>query len=265
MKNEYDFEAAKKIIDDESNVTETNLMKDLFRMIVQFALILVVIYYSVYAVSGVAISNLTVDKQVKFEKLLSSMNSWTVIETDADKERFGNIKNEILRVDRSFPSTTSLNIHVMKNSSLNAFCAPNGDIYITSELYKRLEDDKILTFIIAHEMAHYRNKDHLMAFRKNISNAFVFLFVTVVSSNSSQITSVTKGVVEMSDLKYSRAVEAKADKYAAKILLKLYNSVEPGVEALRIIDKESFNSPELLSTHPDTKKRIRNLRALKFK
>ena len=42
-----------------------------------------------------------------------------------------------------------------------------GNIYITDTLFKHLNSDEMLTFVIAHEMAHYKNRDHLMNLRKS--------------------------------------------------------------------------------------------------
>lgn len=43
-KNNYDYEAAKLLIDDETNVTETNPLKDLFQTCIQLVLILALVY-----------------------------------------------------------------------------------------------------------------------------------------------------------------------------------------------------------------------------
>ena len=149
-KNNYDYEAAKLLIDDETNVTETNPLKDLFQTCIQLVLILALVYLFTFIASGIVIKSLSIEKQIQMENILSS------------------IRNRVLSVDRDFPKTSNLDIHIINDNQMNALCYPNGNIYITSELYKRLTDDEMLTFVIAHEMAHYKNKDHLMNLRNQI-------------------------------------------------------------------------------------------------
>lgn len=262
----YDYEAAKKLIYDESNVTETNPLRDLFQICVKLIIILVVIYFGIFFSSGIIISNLSPEQQRKLENMLSDsvLNRYEFIETPADAEILNEIKNRIINLDKKYPKTSSLNIHVIKNSVPNAFCYPNGNIYITSALYNKLTDKEMLTFVIAHEMAHYKYKDHLMQLRKNISTASVILFISITSPDNKSTSSMIESAIDITDLKYSRKTEAKADRYASEVLTYLYGNVSGGIRALTVIDKESMHIPELLSTHPDTKKRIKTLKAFRL-
>ena len=222
-KNNYDYEAAKLLIDDETNVTETNPLKDLFQTCVQLVLILILVYLLTFIGSGIIIKSLSIEKQIQMENILSSMINTETQDNNFDTKKIKDIRNRVLSVDRDFPKTSNLDIHIINDTQMNALCYPNGNIYITSELYKRLTDDEMLTFVIAHEMAHYKNKDHLMNLRKGISN------------------------------------EAKADLYAAKILNELYGRTTGGVQVLKILSGQDTGAPEVLSDHPDIQKRIEKL------
>ena len=56
-KNNYDYEAAKLLIDDETNVTETNPLKDLFQTCIQLVLILALVYLFTFIGSGLVINH----------------------------------------------------------------------------------------------------------------------------------------------------------------------------------------------------------------
>ena len=148
---------------------------------------------------------------------------------------------------------------------MNAFCAPNGNIYITKKLYDKLKSDGELTFVIAHEMSHYKTKDHLMQLRSNLASGVVVFVVSVFTSNSgNDLSSIVSSTIDLSDLKYSRSVETKCDKYAAKVVKLLYGSVDPAVNALEAL-KENHDTDftiEFLSTHPELDKRIENIKHL---
>lgn len=260
MKSSYDYEAAKKLIDDETNVTESNPLKDLFKICTQLVLILVIIYFSVFALSGIAISLLSPEKQVVLENILASsirFEKKNKIETSARAQK---VRDDIIKIDSSFPKTSNSKIRIFENEDLNAFCLPNGNIYITSALYKRLTDDEMLTFVIAHEMAHYKHRDHLMQLRKSISTSSVILFMSVVSPNESkQNANIIDDVVSFSDLKNSRRAESSADKYAKNILLAKYGRVDGGMKVLDVLEADSTLAPEFLSTHPKTANRKKRL------
>ena len=122
----------------------------------------------------------------------------------------------------------------------------------------------MLTFVIAHEMAHYKHKDHIMNFRKDIASTMTLLLVAI-STNNSSVTSAVSETIELSDLNYSRATEARADKYAGKILLKEFGKIDGGINALELLkDKEYPNFLNIFSTHPSIEKRVENLKRLSY-
>lgn len=261
----FDSENSKKLIFDETNVSETNPLKDLFQISVKLVLILTSLYFSIFFVSGIIIKTLSVEKQIQLENLFSdSMNISTVSLPKEEVDRLERIKANILDIDSDFPNTSTLQISVIEDKYLNALCYPNGTIYITSELYKRLKTDEQLTFIIAHEMAHYRNRDHLMSLRKNIAGGVIIILLSISSIYGEETSTIVDGMISLTDLKYSRNIEQKADIYAGKMLLSLYNSTLGGKEVLEILRNNSeLYELEVFSTHPIIKSRIKILEDLK--
>ena len=259
MTNNFDAESAKKIIyDDNINVTEGNPLKDFFQIVLNLVLILACVYMFVFALSGIIIKNLSSKQQVLIENFISPLvKPCEIVElSDIEKQRLTDIKNRILKVDTKFPDTSNLDINVMRKKQLNALCYPNGHIYITSSLYKELKSEEELTFVIAHEMAHYRYKDHLLNLRRNISNSVILIMIAFANPNNKDIARAVEGSLSITDLTFSRRAEEKADKYAIKIMNILYGNARAGLdvmEKLRI--KNSFDI-EFLSTHPNFDKRI---------
>ena len=46
-------------------------------------------------------------------------------------------------------------LHLYRDDSINAFCLPNGSIYVNTGLLKQIKSDDVLAFILGHEIAHY--------------------------------------------------------------------------------------------------------------
>lgn len=258
MTNNFDAENAKKIIfDDNVNITETNTLKDLVQIVLNIILIIVCVYLFVFYTSGIILISLSPEQQVVVENFISpSVKTDTIELTEKEKQKLKDIRNNILKVDPKFPKTSNLDINVIKNKQLNALCYPNGNIYITSALYNELKTDEELTFVIAHEMAHYRNKDHLLNLRRGISNSVILILTAFASPNNREISTVIDGSLEITDLKFSRGVEEKADKYAIKIMNILYGNAKAGADVMKTLKYKNRFDVEFLSSHPNIDKRI---------
>ncbi|MCM1004656.1 MAG: M48 family metallopeptidase [Candidatus Gastranaerophilales bacterium] len=263
---EYNEEAAKAIIYEDTNITETNLFRDLFQVCVKLLLILVMIYFSVFLFSGIILKTLSLDQQIKLENFLTDIiDIKTYNLSKEDKYKLLEMKQRILLLDKNYPKTTNLNIEIIDDNMLNALCYPNGTIYITSALYNRIKSDEQMMFVIAHEMAHYKNKDHLMNLRKNIAGGCVVILLSFAhgETNNELITFVDNAIA-LTDLKFSRSSEEKADIYAGKILLSEYGNINGGLELLNILKEErDLYELEILSTHPLIENRIKKLKRLK--
>lgn len=262
MKADEIYEAQKRLIESENvNVSETNVLKDFAQIVLKILLILVSVYVFFMLISGIVINFLTVEQQIKFENLMTRFIGMKAEKiSKADKINLNKTKNKILNIDKNYPKTSNLDIRIHKNDDKNAFCLPNGNIYITSSLYEKIKDDEqMLTFIIAHEMAHYKNKDHIMGFRKNIASVAVMLLIAL-STSDEKVSSLIADTINLSDLSHSRGVEAKADNYAGKILLKEFGTVKGGVDVLTLLsDKKYPKTLYIFSTHPSVEKRIEYL------
>jgi len=260
MTSNFDAENAKKLImdDDNINITEANPLKDLFQVIINLVLLIVSLYFFIYIISGAVLISLSPERQIAVEKFISpKICEKTELLTDKEIQKINAVKARILEVDKKFPKTSNLEINVIKENQLNALCYPNGNIYITSELYKYLDTDEKLTFVIAHEMAHYRHKDHLLNLRRNISNSIVLIVLAVANPNSNDINHLVESGLNITDLKYSRRAEANADKYAVNIMNIVYENAKAGVEVMNILkDKNRFDI-EFLSSHPNLENRIK--------
>ncbi len=260
--NIYDYEAAKRLIEDDTNVTINNPLKDAAEIIIQIVLLIAIIYFSIFAISGIVLKTLPLNKQIALENAISSLNffNFKIVNDEKTNAKLQKLRDDVKRVDNFFPKTSNLKVAIIEHETSNALCFPNGNIYITSKLFESLTDDEMITFVIAHEIAHYKNKDHLMNLRKSLSSAASILFLSIFMSETQVLTNIVDGTFTISDLGYSRQTEAKADVYAGEILRRLYGNKSGGVRALRALKETNEGCIEFLSTHPNIDKRINSLR-----
>ena len=73
MLDDIDYKNYEKLIYDEGNVTQSNVLKDFVQIIIKFIFIVFCIYFSIFFITGIIIKNLSTEKQILLEKLLSKI------------------------------------------------------------------------------------------------------------------------------------------------------------------------------------------------
>jgi Zn-dependent protease with chaperone function len=137
----------------------------------------------------------------------------------------------------------------------NAFALPSGQIVMTDELVRLMNNDEELMGVLAHELGHLHER-HLM--RRIVQSSAVGAVVTVIFGDVSAIVANIPTI--MLDMKYSRDAERQADDYAIAMLKA--NGISPSVMAdgfEKLKTRDDAVSP-YLSTHPSTQERIDHIR-----
>lgn len=144
----------------------------------------------------------------------------------------------------------------------NAFALPSGLIVMTDELVELSESDRELIGILCHEIAHVEKRHGL---RSILQNAGVFLLVSALAGDITSITSVASTLpTVLAQTGYSRRFEREADEAAGRYLIGRGWGTGPIEDILRRLSEEKteVSGLSLVSTHPDTAERVRNLQAL---
>lgn len=194
-------------------------------------------------------------------------------------------------------------VYIIPSKASNAFCTgrvPNNYVVAVTEGIMSLLDEKELRGVIAHEIAHAKNKDVLIAtIAATIATVISYVasmarFATLFGSrdrdnNLGNVLSVlvlailAPIIALIIQLAISRSREYMADKSGAHFI----KDSEPLARALSKLEIESKNRPlefgnpttaslfivkpfsgktlvNLFSTHPPLKERIERLRSIKF-
>jgi len=147
----------------------------------------------------------------------------------------------------------------------NAFALPSGTIVITDELVGLSQNDEQLEAILAHELGHVI---YCHGLRQILQNSVLTLFLTYATGDpSSLVVALPTMLVQLG---YSRQFERQADRYAHDYLVAHHIPLKRFATILTRIEEEhrerSDSSKqegghakiyEYLSTHPDTKERIK--------
>ncbi|MDQ7970756.1 MAG: M48 family metallopeptidase [Oxalicibacterium faecigallinarum] len=138
----------------------------------------------------------------------------------------------------------------------NAFALPSGQIIMTDELIKLMDNDDQVISVLAHELGHLHER-HLM--RRLIQSSAVGAIVTLIFGDASAV--VANIPTLMLDMHYSREAEREADDYAIAMLKAngiALTQMAHGFEKLKQAIGED-PSGAYLSSHPSTAERIERI------
>jgi Zn-dependent protease with chaperone function len=145
----------------------------------------------------------------------------------------------------------------------NAFALPSGIVVVTDQLVRLAEGSIQVAGVLAHELGHVA---HRHALRSVLQQAGVAVMVAAAMGDVASISSLAATLpVIMVELQYSRRFEREADAYAVSLLEERGLPAEALAEMLERLSEEAagVGLPEYLSTHPDTRERIRTIRGWK--
>ncbi|MCK5872387.1 MAG: M48 family metallopeptidase, partial [Methylococcales bacterium] len=158
-----------------------------------------------------------------------------------------------------YPITT----RIIDDNDVNALALPGGNILLFAGLLDSVRSENGLAFVIAHELGHFINQDHLRGMGRGAVLMALSIAFTGADSNISKFLTPTS---QFAQAQYSQKAESFADQTALKILNCHYGHVGGATEFfdwIKNTPKDSLQKLEKVShyfsTHPHIEKRINAL------
>ncbi|MFH2059792.1 MAG: M48 family metallopeptidase [Pseudomonadota bacterium] len=153
-----------------------------------------------------------------------------------------------------------LKVHLIDSDDANALAFPGGHIFVLSGLLDKVVSKNGLSFVLAHELAHFKNRDHLRGMGRGIVFTAIAALITGAGSDFTHLFAPTAG---FSQARYSRERESLADQSALQVLDCYYGHVGGATEffeAMRPDDKQKGNAfTHYFASHPEAVQRINNI------
>jgi predicted Zn-dependent protease len=149
--------------------------------------------------------------------------------------------------------------HIIKDSSLNAFAIPGGQVFVHTGLLDAATRPEQVAGVLAHEIAHVTRQHSL---RNMVESAGLGAIVSILFGGADAGTLVSAGEWLLQQ-KYSRDTEREADEYGWKYLVE--SKTDPAgllefFEKLKAQEGALNGVPDVISTHPATEERVSTLR-----
>jgi len=162
-------------------------------------------------------------------------------------------------VDVGYPVT----VHIVESDQMNAFAMPGGRVVVFSGLVDQVNTENGLAFVLAHELGHFKNRDHL----RSMGRALVLLAVSVlITGADSGISALLTPVQNLEAAQFSQERESAADATALHALNCHYGHVGGATELFELMvrpDEDlNWSLTHYFASHPEAQQRINDLRAL---
>ena len=161
-------------------------------------------------------------------------------------------------------------LHLYRDDSINAFCLPNGSIYVNTGLLEQIKSDDVLAFILGHEIAHYVSRHGNESSTKCI---MTMAGNTVAANEVYKYWSQGKvkrgallaigyfGASKLAFmLPFSREMEKEADTLGIRYMARAGYDPAGAIKFFRMLDDGTDSGrSSFLSTHPTDKKRMERM------
>jgi len=245
----------REIIDD-IGVTPGSQLRDFFVLLGGILGILLTIYILLGFAVDTAVSHLPPEIESKMGSFFSQ--SYALDEGSPAKERLRGILDRLADADGS--QSGLYHLVLVNDPTVNALALPGGTIVVFSGLVKQAESENELAFVLAHELGHFANRDHL----KGLGRTLVLLVMSsAVFGTDSSISEFLTRSLTTAEMQFSQRQESRADIWAADLLYKSYGDAGGAMDFLEKMAREDNRSRfrYFFATHPHPKDRVKNMEA----
>lgn len=170
------------------------------------------------------------------------------------------LTDRLLAVD-PLPEGMTIQVHYSDSSTINAFATLGGHVVIHRGLLEALPHENALVMVLAHEIAHIRQRHVIRALGRGV---LMSLAMTIVSGSTG--SDVVGGMINQTGfaagLTFSRSQEREADRLALRGLHAVYGHVGGADALFSALERgERHAPPRWLSTHPDNASRREAIRS----
>lgn len=237
------------------NVTETSPLKELLILVTGLFLI----FFIVYSLLGLGIDFAVESLTPKQEKKLSFNVGHEFFSMDRDEKKSAFLQNIINALQaKCVDLPYKIKIFVVDNDDVNAIALPGGTILVFSGLLEKVRSENELTFILAHELGHFKNRDHLRGMGRAI--VLIVLYALVFGGNSG-VDEFLSPFMAYSESSHSRGQESMADSLALDAVQCHYGHVGGATGFFEGLLKEDEPSAfgHFLASHPEHTQRITDI------
>ena len=179
----------------------------------------------------------------------------SVVDVPEVNEAIQAIMDRLLSV--TDPQPYDIEVLVLNSPVVNALTFPGGLIVVYSGLINSLDSAEEMAAVLAHELGHVVNRDSMKSLSRQIG---LSIFFSLFGGRNAQVL-VERIIQEATNIRFSRAVESRADDYALDLLNAA--EIDPANLGAALDNLKKENKYELgkilkyIDSHPEIDTRIK--------
>lgn len=251
--------------DDAVNVSATHPLREAATLIVGVVFGAVVVFVAIAAAVELLVPHISPALEVGiFSRSEIASAMFPGLEESPDP-RASEVARLLDRLDDGWPEDPyRLRAAVVEDSTPNAFAIPGGRVAVTTGLLDGVASENELAFVIAHEIGHFRNRDHLRGLGRGLAFGLVVGVLGIGGSAGAAGLAGSTGMLAAA--RFSRDQESAADETALSLVHAEYGHVGGATNFFERLSKPG-NAVEreiegYLSSHPLSAERIDAIRTL---
>jgi len=243
------------------NVPKQSALRELFVLLGAVVGIILVVYLVLGLLVDVVVGRLSPATAQKLESKLSPMflalftNDTRLVTAETELQ---GILDQLLQ--SSGQTQRTFQVHLVKNSNVNAVAIPGGHIVVFSGLVAEAKSENELAMVLGHEVGHFAHRDQLRAMGRGL---VLLALSTVLLGGDDAVSGLLQRTLAQAQLKFSRKQELAADEWGLDLIAKRYGHVTGSLDFFRRLG-EREKLPQwtaFLMTHPAPAKRVKELEA----
>lgn len=243
-----------------SNVSDKHPLKEFFSLMAGLSLFLLVIYVVLGFLVDIAVGWISPEDELKLFRSINIEGWQRQKQSDTVDPKEQKWQTLIAQMSTCANIGYPVNLQMIQSDELNALAWPGGHVMLYSEVDKQIDSENGLAFVLAHELAHFVNRDHLKLMGRG---AVVAAIGGLLGSAGSDVTNVLAPVNAFRDAQFSQKAESAADAKALEILNCHYGHVGGATEFFKVLQQkgDSFDLTvtHYFSSHPQLQKRIEDI------
>ncbi len=244
--------------EDNVNVSHNHPLKEFLLLLSGLVGFVLLVFWVLGFFIDVAVDHISPETETMMFDTLSSHFNFS---PGADGDQQQKLQKMLDDMQQCIELPYPIKVHLVDSGQKNAVAFPGGNILVFSGLLETLHSQNGLAFVLAHELGHFKNRDHLRSMGRGI---VLVALSTLLTGANSDITGMFVPTSQFGQAQYSQGREQFADETALQTLNCLYGHVGGASEFFEAVSrhKDTSSIPVIhsFSTHPEIRKRIEHLK-----
>ena len=242
------------------NVSHQQPVREFFILIAGVLVVVLLGYWALGLAVDVAVNYLSPEQEAQLHSKINI--EWNFGDESMPKEQ-AQLQSLVDAFKPCLSLPYPITVSLVKSDLVNAMAVPGGKMIVFSGLLDAVSSTNGLMFVLAHELGHFQNRDHLRLLGRGIVLSILAMLAFGGDSGFSDILAST---INLRTAKYSQTRESQADRTALQALQCHFGHVGGATELFKSLQSQegdsAFGFAHYFDSHPQLQQRINDLHQL---